>query len=123
MTRRGRVSVYVLGPADWRAIGLRNSDQHQKAVGQDARALLHAAQQTCRAALYPGRVTALKVGDRVVLPNKELLDVSEVSKRCRRSPFPVAALGRDNGRRGCWSRSEMKNGVTQCRHPMSRLRC
>jgi hypothetical protein len=52
-----------------------------KALEQEVRVLLHAAQQEGKAALDHGRVdTTFKVGDQVLLRTQELLDAAEVGK-------------------------------------------
>ena len=66
-----------------------------KALEQEVRALLHAAQQERKAALDRGRVdTTFQVGDQVMLRTKELLDAAEVGKLRPQweGPFPVAAV-------------------------------
>ena len=70
-----------------------------KALEQEVRALLYAAQQERKAALDPGRVdTTFQVGDQVMLRTKELLDAAEVGKLRPRweGPFPVAGLAGPN---------------------------
>ena len=71
----------------------------KKALAQQVRALLHAAQQERKAALDRGRVdTTFQVGDQVMLRTKELLDAAEVGKLRPRweGPFPVAAVAGPN---------------------------
>ena len=70
-----------------------------KALEQEVRALLHAAQQEREAAQDRGRVdTTFQVGDQVMLRTKELLDAAEVGKLRPRweGPFPVAAVAGPN---------------------------
>ena len=76
-----------------------------KALEQEVRALLHAAQQERKAALDPGRVeTTFQVGDqvmvrtKVMLRTKELLDAAEIGKLRPRweGPFAVAAVAGPN---------------------------
>ena len=70
-----------------------------KALEQEVRALLHAAQQERKAALDQGRVnTVFRVGDQVLLRTKEVLDAAEIGKLRPRweGPFRVAALAGPN---------------------------
>ena len=73
-----------------------------KALEQEVRALLHAANQERKAALDRGMVdTRFQVGDQVMLRTKELLHAAEVGKLRPRwehweGPFPVAAVAGPN---------------------------
>ena len=70
-----------------------------KALEQEVRALLHAAQQERKLALDQGRVdTVFQVGDEVLLRTKELLDAAEIGKLRPRweGPFRVKAIAGPN---------------------------
>jgi hypothetical protein len=70
-----------------------------KALEEEVRNLLHAAQQERKAALDVGRVdTVFRVGDRVMLRTKELLDAAEIGKLRPRweGPFTIKSLAGPN---------------------------
>ena len=70
-----------------------------RALEEEVRALLHAAQQERKAAMDTGRVdTTFQVGDQVMLRTHELFDAAEVGKLRPRweGPFPVEALAGPN---------------------------
>ena len=98
---RGQHPRLPLSLPDLRAAGEAPAAyaSRMKALEQEVRALLHAAQQERKAALDPGRVaTTFQVGDQVLLRTKELLDAAEVGKLRPRweGPFTVAALAGPN---------------------------
>ena len=85
---RGQHPRLPLSLPDLRAAGL------MKALEQEVRALLYAAQQERKAALDRGRVDTTFQVDQAMLRAKELLDAAEVGRLRPRweAPFPAAAV-------------------------------
>ena len=85
--------------------------------------LLAAAQAARKAILYAGRVdTVFKVGDRVLLRTKELLDTAEIGKLrglCprRNCPFTATACPSPNAYTSCALQRKMLQPDSQCRVP------